>query len=127
MLKTPCFTWVFRQNLKILITSRSQVRILSPPLRVVVLNRCCSPTPVQPGVFCARSSLRASSRNARRAPPISPGEPARAVQNKLEPMLAYLNKLRHRMQNKGSPLDDELWIAASKAQDAMQQLTTELR
>jgi hypothetical protein len=51
----------------------------------------------------------------------------RALQERLEPMLAYLNKLRRRMQNKGFPLDDELWIAASNAQDAMQKLITELR
>jgi hypothetical protein len=52
---------------------------------------------------------------------------AKAVQQKLEPMLAYLNKLRHRMQNKGFPLDDQLWITVSKAQQAMQDLMTELR
>jgi hypothetical protein len=52
---------------------------------------------------------------------------ARALLVKLEPMLAYLNKLRHRMQNKGFPLDDQLWVSASQAQEAMQQLITELR
>ena len=39
----------------------------------------------------------------------------RALQERLEPMLAYLNKLRRRMQNKGFPLDDELWIATQCA------------
>jgi hypothetical protein len=52
---------------------------------------------------------------------------ATALQSKLEPMLAYLNKLRHRMQNKGFPLDDQLWVAVSKAQQVMQDLVTELR
>jgi hypothetical protein len=52
---------------------------------------------------------------------------AKAVQQKLEPMLAYLNKLQHRMQNKGFPLDDQLWVTVSKAQQAMQDLVTELR
>jgi hypothetical protein len=52
---------------------------------------------------------------------------ARALQNKLEPMLAYINKLRHRMQNKGFPLDDQLWVSVSSAHEAMQKLITELR
>ena len=41
---------------------------------------------------------------------------ARALLVKLEPMLDYLNKLRHRMQSKGFPLDDPLWLTVSKAQ-----------
>jgi hypothetical protein len=54
-------------------------------------------------------------------------EQAKALQDKLEPMLYYLNKLQHRMQNKGFPLDDQLWVTVSKAQRAMQDLVTELR
>jgi hypothetical protein len=54
-------------------------------------------------------------------------EQAKALQDRLDPMLAYLNKLRHRMQNKGFPLDDPLWLTVSKAQEALMQLMTELR
>jgi hypothetical protein len=46
---------------------------------------------------------------------------AKAIQQKLEPML------RHRMQNKGFPLDDQLWVSVSQAHEAMQKLITELR
>ena len=51
----------------------------------------------------------------------------RALQEQLSPMLAYLNKLRHRMQNKGFPLDDPLWVLVSQAQATMQNLVTEIR
>ena len=54
-------------------------------------------------------------------------EQARALQDRLHPMLAYLNKLQHRMQSKGFPLDDPLWVTVSKAQQAIQELITELR
>jgi hypothetical protein len=40
---------------------------------------------------------------------------AKAIQQTLEPLLAYLKKLRHRMQNKGFPLDDQLWVSVSNA------------
>jgi hypothetical protein len=42
-------------------------------------------------------------------------------------MLDYLNKLQHRMQNKGFPLDDPLWELVSRAQAKMQNLITEIR
>jgi hypothetical protein len=52
---------------------------------------------------------------------------AKAIQRQLEPALAYLHKLRHRMQNKNFPLDDPLWLTVSKATSAMQDLVNELR
>jgi hypothetical protein len=52
---------------------------------------------------------------------------ARALKNMLQPMLGYLNKLQHRMQNKGFPLDDPLWLLVSCAQRSMQDLITDLR
>jgi hypothetical protein len=38
----------------------------------------------------------------------NPSRQRRALQEKLAPMLGYLNKLRHRMQNRGFPHDDPL-------------------
>jgi hypothetical protein len=49
------------------------------------------------------------------------------LQAQLHPMLGYLNKLLHRMQNKGFPLDDPLWQLVSRAQKTMQSLVTEIR
>jgi hypothetical protein len=51
----------------------------------------------------------------------------RALNNKLQPMLGYVNKLRQRMQDKGFPLDDPLWLSVSSAQRAMLDVITELR
>jgi len=51
----------------------------------------------------------------------------RRLQAQLHPMLDYLNKLLHRMQNKGFPLDDPLWQLVSRAQETMQNLVTEIR
>jgi hypothetical protein len=50
-----------------------------------------------------------------------------ALREKLGPMLVYLNKLLHRMQNKGFPLDKPLWTLVSRTQKSMQDLVTELR
>lgn len=52
---------------------------------------------------------------------------AQTLQEQLPPMLNYLNKLQHRMQNKGFPLDDPLWELVSRTQKSMQDLVTELR
>jgi hypothetical protein len=51
----------------------------------------------------------------------------RSLQAQLHPMLDYLNKLLHRMQNKGFPLDDLLWLLLSEAHARMQDRITELR
>jgi hypothetical protein len=51
----------------------------------------------------------------------------RALQEQLALMLGYLNKLRHRMQNKSFPLDDPLRVLVSQAQETMQTLVTEIR
>jgi hypothetical protein len=50
---------------------------------------------------------------------------ARALKNKLQPMLGYLNRLKHRMVRKGFPPDDPLLLAARKAEDAMHALHVE--
>jgi hypothetical protein len=47
---------------------------------------------------------------------------ARALKNKLGPMLGYLNRLKKRMNNKGFPPDDELLRAVCKAEMAMHEL-----
>lgn len=57
---------------------------------------------------------------------LTPAQRRRLLES-LGPMLGYLNKLRHRMQNKGFPLDDKLWVLVSKAQATMQDLVTEIR
>jgi hypothetical protein len=51
----------------------------------------------------------------------------RALLEQLIPILGYLNKLRHRMQNKRFQLDDPLWELVSRAQATMQSLVTEIR
>jgi len=50
-----------------------------------------------------------------------------AIQERVGEMLHYIDKLRQRMQHKGFPDDDPLWIHASKVRDATQGLITELR
>jgi hypothetical protein len=50
---------------------------------------------------------------------------ARALKNKLQPMLGYLNRLKHRMIRKGFPPDDPLLTAARRAEDAMYTLHVE--
>ena len=49
-------------------------------------------------------------------------EQARALKNKLQPMLGYLNRLKKRMHNRGFPSDDELLQAVCKAEMAMHEL-----
>ena len=53
-------------------------------------------------------------------------EQATALYERLSPSQQYLNKLVHRMQNKGLPLDDPLWLSTRIAQQAMRQLCNEL-
>lgn len=52
-------------------------------------------------------------------------EQARALKNKLQPMLGYLNRLKRRMIGKGFPPDDRLLLAARRAEDAMHALHVE--
>jgi hypothetical protein len=47
---------------------------------------------------------------------------ARALKNKLQPMLGYLTRLRKRMAFKGFRQDDELLQAVQKAEMAMHEL-----
>ena len=49
-------------------------------------------------------------------------EQARALKNKLAPMLGYLTRLRKRMAFKGFTQDDELLQAVQRAEMAMHQL-----
>jgi hypothetical protein len=47
---------------------------------------------------------------------------ARALKNKLQPMLGYLTRLRKRMARRGFQQDDELLQAVQKAEMAMHEL-----
>jgi hypothetical protein len=47
---------------------------------------------------------------------------ARALKNKLQPMLGYLNRLKKRMTYRGFPPDDELLRLVCQAETAMHQL-----
>ena len=47
------------------------------------------------------------------------GEQARALKNKVHPMLGYLGRLKRRMVRKGFLSDDPLLAAVCKAEDAM--------
>ena len=49
-------------------------------------------------------------------------EQARALKNKLAPMLGYLNRLKKRMARRGFPPDDPLLIEVCRAEDAMHEL-----
>ena len=49
-------------------------------------------------------------------------EQARALKNKLQPMLGYLNRLKKRMTYRGFPPDDELLRLVCKAEMAMHEL-----
>ena len=49
-------------------------------------------------------------------------EQARALKNKLQPMLGYLHRLKKRMHNRGFPPTDELLQAVCKAEMAMHEL-----
>ena len=50
-------------------------------------------------------------------------EQARALKNKLAPMLNYLGRLKKRMTCKGFPPDDPLLQATCKAEEAMHALS----
>jgi hypothetical protein len=52
-------------------------------------------------------------------------EQARALKNKLQPMLGYLNRLKKRMHRKGFPSDDRLLVAVCRAEDAIHALHVE--
>ena len=47
---------------------------------------------------------------------------ARALKNKLQPMLGYLNRLKHRMRHRGFLSDDPLLAAVCRTEDAMHEL-----
>ena len=49
-------------------------------------------------------------------------EQTRALKNKIQPMLGYLNRLKKRMSYKGFPHDDELLQAVVRAEFAMHEL-----
>ena len=49
-------------------------------------------------------------------------EQARALKNKLGPMLGYLNRLKKRMSYRGFPPDDELLAAVIRAEAAVHEL-----
>jgi hypothetical protein len=53
-------------------------------------------------------------------------EQARALRNKLQPMLGYLNRLKHRMRRRGFQPDDVLLGAVCRAEDAMHALHVEV-
>ena len=46
-------------------------------------------------------------------------EQARALKNKLQPMLGYLNRLKQRMRRRGFTPDDWLLAAICRAEDAL--------
>ena len=50
-------------------------------------------------------------------------EQARALKNKLQPMLSYLGRLKERMRRKGFLVDDRLLSAVCRAEDAMHALS----
>jgi hypothetical protein len=47
---------------------------------------------------------------------------ARALKNKLQPMLGYLNRLKQRMRRRGFPEDDPLLLAVSRAESSIHAL-----
>ena len=49
-------------------------------------------------------------------------EQARALKNKIQPMLGYLHRLKKRMHHKGFPLDNELLDLVVKAEGALHEL-----
>lgn len=53
-------------------------------------------------------------------------EQARALKNKLQPMLGYLSRLKDRMRRKGFMVDDRLLSAVCRAEDAMHALSVEV-
>jgi hypothetical protein len=50
---------------------------------------------------------------------------ARALKNKLQPMLGYLSRLKRRMVRRGFPNDDRLMRAVVEAENAMHALSVE--
>ena len=53
-------------------------------------------------------------------------EQARALKNKLQPMLGYLNRLKQRMRRRGFRPDDRLLTAVCRAEDALYSLHVEV-
>jgi hypothetical protein len=53
-------------------------------------------------------------------------EQARALKNKLQPMLGYLGRLKERMRRKGFVESDRLLTAVCRAEDAMHALSVEV-
>jgi hypothetical protein len=51
---------------------------------------------------------------------------ARALKNKLQPMLGYLNRLKHRMRKRGFLNDDPLLAAVCRAEEAMHELHVQI-
>jgi hypothetical protein len=54
-------------------------------------------------------------------------EQARALKNKLQPMLRYLARLKRRMTYRGFPPDDPLLIAVVDAENALHALSVEVQ
>jgi hypothetical protein len=52
---------------------------------------------------------------------------ARALKNKLTPMVDYLNRLGKRMSNRGFPADDPAMVLVTNALKAMYELQTEMQ
>ena len=53
-------------------------------------------------------------------------EQARAIKNKLQPMLSYLGRLKDRMRRKGFVADDRLLAAVCRAEDSVHALSVEV-
>jgi hypothetical protein len=53
-------------------------------------------------------------------------EQARALKNKLQPMLSYLGRLKDRMRRRGFVADDRLLAAVCRAEDAIHALSVEV-
>lgn len=47
---------------------------------------------------------------------------ANAVHEQLRPMVGHLHKLQDRMDQRGFPIDDELYLLVKKAREAMDEL-----
>jgi len=53
-------------------------------------------------------------------------EQARALKNKLQPMLRYIGRLKERMRRRGFVADDRLLAAVCRAEDAIHALSVEV-
>jgi len=51
---------------------------------------------------------------------------ARALKNKLQPMLSYFGRLKERMRRRGFLADDRLLAAVCRAEDAIHALSVEV-